>query len=221
MLFSTMNNDCLKLAGEFLSVVDISTVMYCSKAANVFGVDAFLNTYGKKEFSKKISGVSGASHLGKVMKSSWRGKMMKTAWNMDAMIRKRCLVCKKSRAPLNEYGLVAHVKCLAPYEVRMKVRGPPVASEPKSDYFVTPEVVDRLYGLASRTIMISCYYRTLCLEKGVPGIVPDKYCLEWHLQNKSDEIQSMKEEIREEKTREKKRRKIAMDNLRTAANLSG
>ena len=215
-----MDNDCLKLTGNFLSVVDISTMMYCSKAANVFGVDVFLDTYGRKEFAKKFPKTPGASHFGKVGRSDWRGMMMKTVWNIDAMIRKRCLVCQKSRVSLNDYGLVAHVNCMAPYEVRMKVRGPPVAGEPKSDYFVTPEVVDRLPSLVSRKTLSQDYNRTLCLEKGVPGIVPDKYCLEWHLQNKSDEILEMKREIKEEKKRERKRRKIAMDNLRTVVGLS-
>jgi hypothetical protein len=214
MLFSSIDSDCLKLAGEFFSVVDVATLMSCGRAANVFGVEVFLDMYGRKEFAKKISGKPGARHLGKVMRGAWRGRMMmKTAWNIDAMIRNRCLVCKKNRAPLNEYGLVAHVKCMAPYEVRMKRSASPLASGsgPKSDCFVTPEVVDRLPLLVSRTTWVRDYCRTLCLEKGVPGIVPDKYCLEWHIQNKSVEIRAMKEEVEEEKKRESKRRKLAMN----------
>lgn len=175
----------------------------------MFGVEVFLGMYGRKEFSKKILGKPGARHLGKVMRGAWRGRMMKTAWNIDSMIRNRCLVCKKNRAPLNEYGLVAHVKCMAPYEVRMKRVASLLAGGPKSDYFVTPEVVHRLPLLVSRTTWVRDYRRTLCLEKGVPGIVPDKYCLEWHIQNKSVEIRAMKGEVEEEKKMESKRRKLA------------
>ena len=214
MFSAFVNDNCALEIEKYLSVREMTSIMLCNKAHNNYAGEMFHRRFSTRVNLSGLVTLKCFAHQA----NSCR-KLLAFDENVTAMLKRECLVCKK-RASVSQYGIVAHLKCLKPHEVRMSMC---TTGVPPSAF-----ALDVFNNLVYRTNSEGVKF---CLKDGISSVIPSIYCLKKNTESNLESIQSVKDEISRRKkelrvTRSNKlkvlskKRKFLEKELSTMANLS-
>lgn len=182
------NNDCAKAIEAFLTVIDTKNVMMCDRENNHYAMEILTRKWGPEKtrfFNSLDCGLRtlGGDYLEASIGLS--GKMpLLFEENMLAVLDQKCLICGQA-SYVCEYGIVAHVKCVKPFEVSVTERS---TGLPRSVFPLFRKLKYRTTGR----------YR-YCFKDGVPGVMPSIYSLAGNVEDNMMLVQAHVQTIAERK----------------------
>ena len=191
MFANFTNEQCSQEIGNFLGFSECTEMMFLNRESTTHGIRTLCNTLGTnfvniQELKSKICRLS-------VVPNSWDFStklIVPTVENIQAMYKKKCLICKEKCHVLSQFGIMVHLKC---------IKKDQVTSVKKYDRLISKDVVKKMKHLVHRIEMKRGIYvptyvnmQYTCFAKGIPGVIPDEFCLEWNRVHKVEEILALR-----------------------------